>query len=530
MSPRDLAGPEDCTALEAGSDSGGKVERNRASLATGLTALYAILLGAANWRHELWYDEMQSWLIARDMRSVPDLMQILRFEGHPALWYLLLSIPAHLTWNPWPAKALTCLFAAAEVWLIFTAPKLNWPVRILAVSSIFIFYYLGTVARSYMLATLLLTAAVRCFLADRPRRKWAIAFLALAINTHILAIPVAFTIAMWGICRKEQNRWRQQPWRNFPNLWRDGELWLAIVVLCASVAFAYITVRPVADHPDPWNSREHSFAFNAGITESRCWNAFLPITENRLPDGILQWLAGGDGIPWGGCTFSLALVALVVFALKSNEARMFFIVALILEIMALAATVRDPYPHHLSFIFDAFLFALMIGACNAGDKRGSWFSEAASSTVILGILGIQAVGGVYASVSAWNHPHGQGKEIAVWLKQRGLDRNPLALDSDHALPVLGYLERPSAYSTQCQCFGSYVAWSGIHRDAGIISADDLKRARANSPLPVIVIHAGQKLDPATTRKLDLVEILSFESGGADWRDEEAYTVYEQEKV
>ena len=56
-------------------------------------------------------------------------------------------------------------FAITEAWLILSARKLHWSVRVLAIFSFFVFHNYAVVARNYMLALLLLTAAVRCLLA-----------------------------------------------------------------------------------------------------------------------------------------------------------------------------------------------------------------------------------------------------------------------------------------------------------------------------------------------------------------------------
>ena len=45
------------------------------------------LIGATH--HELWFDEAQAWGIARDA-ALDTFTDILRHEGHPALWYLVL--------------------------------------------------------------------------------------------------------------------------------------------------------------------------------------------------------------------------------------------------------------------------------------------------------------------------------------------------------------------------------------------------------------------------------------------------------
>ena len=57
-------------------------------------AAYLALVVVVMCFHEPWFDEAQSWLIARDS-SFADLLTLRpHYEGHPPLWTLLLSIPA----------------------------------------------------------------------------------------------------------------------------------------------------------------------------------------------------------------------------------------------------------------------------------------------------------------------------------------------------------------------------------------------------------------------------------------------------
>ncbi|MCI5578946.1 MAG: hypothetical protein MR364_05525 [Oscillospiraceae bacterium] len=58
-------------------------------ISAAIYAVYAVitLIGATH--HELWFDEAQAWGIARDA-TLETLPEILKHEGHPALWYLIL--------------------------------------------------------------------------------------------------------------------------------------------------------------------------------------------------------------------------------------------------------------------------------------------------------------------------------------------------------------------------------------------------------------------------------------------------------
>lgn len=74
--------------------------------------------------HEPWFDEAQSWLIARDS-SFSELLTLRpHYEGHPPLWTLILSIPAK-TGVPYEIGLKSVQFLCAIVlgsWLIFRAP------------------------------------------------------------------------------------------------------------------------------------------------------------------------------------------------------------------------------------------------------------------------------------------------------------------------------------------------------------------------------------------------------------------------
>ncbi len=57
--------------------------------------------------HPLWQDEWQAWLVVRDSPSLFELFRNLRYEGHPALWYLVLYPLSRVTTQPWPCNCCT---------------------------------------------------------------------------------------------------------------------------------------------------------------------------------------------------------------------------------------------------------------------------------------------------------------------------------------------------------------------------------------------------------------------------------------
>ena len=163
----------------------------------GFLSLFAVLLAIVTWKHELYIDEAQAWLIARDSRNLLDLIHHLHYEGHPALWYLLLFLPAHLSFSIQWMQCINYLLAVSIAVLILSQRNLPMVIRVLLVFDGSLFFFGGIIARSYMLAGVLLIAAARCLLAKRPKHWFAITLLALAINAHFFAIPVAVGIFVW---------------------------------------------------------------------------------------------------------------------------------------------------------------------------------------------------------------------------------------------------------------------------------------------------------------------------------------------
>jgi hypothetical protein len=68
--------------------------------------------------HEMWRDELEIWLIARDSDSLRHLLHNMRTEGHPALWYLLVYAVSRLSSDPISMQLLHLAIGCCSVGLI----------------------------------------------------------------------------------------------------------------------------------------------------------------------------------------------------------------------------------------------------------------------------------------------------------------------------------------------------------------------------------------------------------------------------
>jgi hypothetical protein len=146
--------------------------------------LYVAVVAFAAVVHEPWWDEAQAWLLARDA-SVSDLLTVyLSYEGHPPLWYLILSIPAKAG-LPYGAMKWTAILIATigVALLLFRLKNVPLVVRALVPFSFFVAFQFTVVARSYVLVPPILWALAAIY--DRRARFFPLFVLLLIALSNV---------------------------------------------------------------------------------------------------------------------------------------------------------------------------------------------------------------------------------------------------------------------------------------------------------------------------------------------------------
>ena len=115
------------------------------------------------WRHEMWRDELQAWMIARSSHSVPNLLDNLRYEGHPTLWYLVLLPFTKLSTSPWTMQLVQFAIAMTTLALVLWKAPFTFRQKVLFAGGYFVLFEYGTLSRSYSLGFLFV--ALTCVIA-----------------------------------------------------------------------------------------------------------------------------------------------------------------------------------------------------------------------------------------------------------------------------------------------------------------------------------------------------------------------------
>lgn len=331
--------------------------------------LYIAIIAIVMCFHEPWFDEAQSWLIARDS-SLADIISVrTHYEGHPPFWNLLLAIAAK---NSVPyefgIKGIQLVCASLlGAWLIFKSPfkSTSSLATFLIPFTYFACFQYGVTSRPYALLCLsLLVAAHYWNSADsKTSSAWKLAislmFMCL-LSVYGIAFAAGFTIAwIWRVFSKNISKTL-----NFSSIlhaikatiasnWARLISWGLIAIFgAANLALAWPAKNAFATRAtiDGNSTIAKCFAFIFVMPSESMFTSFYgDISMRRMPF---------DFLPITICTiFSLVIWA---FAIKIAKRRKLLAVLVIPYLVLTIVAVRYFTLHHAGLIFVFLLSVLWI--------------------------------------------------------------------------------------------------------------------------------------------------------------------------
>lgn len=197
-----------------------------------LFAAYSLLtlLGALN--HEVWLDEAQAWVILRDA-PLAEIPQILKVEGHPYLWYMILYPFVKLGFPVDYVSLISWAFMAGGAWVLLF--KVELPLSLKAVmlfSSGFLFFN-SVILRVYCLIPPILFLILWIY---PKRRKHAVLYgflIALLTNTHIFIcgmVAVLGILMIWELFSEWKTSPKKENIRKLVGLCIAGAGVLALII------------------------------------------------------------------------------------------------------------------------------------------------------------------------------------------------------------------------------------------------------------------------------------------------------------
>jgi hypothetical protein len=470
----------------------------------------------------MWRDELQAWLLARDSSNVLNLFANLKYEGHPALWHLLLFPLTRVFDSPYPMQYLHVLIATGSIYVITTWSPFSVLQKFLLIFNYFMFFEYSLISRNYAIGVLLLFIFCAIFPRRFERPLSLAIILALLSHTSVFGLILAICLFSILIYEAYQNKNNDNALRI-----KKSQFYLQIFVILLGVFLAIWQLKPPADsgYAVGW---KFDLNLNGIMSVSRAIvNAYLPIPDFDLHFWTTPLTKKIDffgvvsaiSVAWLMFVFSRFFVnrpaALIFYVMTSISLVLFFYIKF------------SGFVRHHGFLFIALIVALWISKyCKTNNDY--WlpkilppYKHTFVSIVFSIVLVIHATCGVYAAQMDYKYLFSAAKETAEFIKKNNLQSYLIIGDSSYATSaVSGYLTSKPFFYRDADRFGTFIRWDNLRRQVDESSL--LKTAyefikQSNAPGLFILNYPL-----ITNAYLDMEIIKIYESSDSVVRDEKFY--------
>ncbi len=392
-----------------------------------LTFAFLLVAGYTAMHHEMWRDELHTWIVGRESQSLLEIYQNTRYDGHGLLWYFLVWPLTRLTDNPAAIQVFHLILATATAYIIARFSPFSRVQKILIVLGYLFVYEYAIIARNYAIGALFLVTFC-AVVTQRPRAYlWIGVILALMANTsaHALILSVALAIG-YGVYL-----WRE----GFPSGASAKLLAVAASIFLFGVGTEIFTALPPADLGLDYADKSSTLEWSRIL---RVFALFESALLAKRPDlGISLW--------------SLLVLIFLIRWLRQPAVMLFFLSAS----GALAILFYFVYfgsPRHHGFIFLALLAGLWLSAYQTPLPVGRFSSaldkswQKISNITFSVILGFHVYSGYLSTTQDIRRVVSNGKVTAHYLKAQNLHEFPIVAFADWpTTTVLGYLPRGTQF-------------------------------------------------------------------------------------
>ena len=423
-----------------------------------ITALFLVVTIPVMLHHEMWRDEVQAWLLARDSASLADLFRALHYEGHPALWYLILRPITRAVSDPRWIQPLALLFSCCSVFVFARHAPFSRLIRVLFAFGYFVVYGYTIVARSYGLGLTLVV--VLCALLARPKPRYgaAAAVMLLLANTSVYGAMLV-AACMVGLFVDALVAAGNDVARSV----RLRRVALPILVGGTGVLLAAAQVRPAPDNNflgPGLSGTSHAQLFSAAarplVALDPIWRGYVPIP--RLEETSDIWWANflvdrsRKGAVLAGVLSIVGVALLALLTRRSALALSLYLSGTCILILFSILVYGGSLYHHGYFFLTAIM-ALWFAAAPMARSRGAesrlatwaplrWLDRRAQFA-IAALLALQVIGGAFRIVADYMMPFSEGEAAANYIRSHDLAQlRIVAYPGFNATTVGAYLGLP----------------------------------------------------------------------------------------
>ena len=443
-----------------------RAARSYAIILTGLFLFVGTITAS---HHEMWRDEIQAWLTARDSSSFIDLFRNLKYQGHPGLWYIFLLPLTRITPSPIVMQAFHLLIAAMSVYLFVRYSPFTRLQKFLFSFGYFSIYEYSILCRNYALGVLLLCLFCVLFQQRYAKFLWvgAVLFLLEQTSVHALIIAIGIGCALLAdyLLRRKEILTDDTVHRR--------HIWLGFSLIALGAILSVWQLIPPADSGFAvgWKFRYNAAALKHVI--QLMTRAFFPVPQAKLD--FWEWESGWlEQYPlFTKIQFPLSSLLVVWCSLVLRRKP----IALLTYLTGTIGLLSFFYLKHFGEIRQhGFLFVLFIIAAwiyrdaeeakgfTRGERPGSIW-EKSINPVLTFILIFHVIGGITAVRMDIRYVFSYGKAAAEFIKAGNMQEMVIVGERDSAVStIVGYLQRKQVYYPRGDRFGSFIIFDKARTD------------------------------------------------------------------
>ena len=412
--------------------------------------------------HEMWRDELQSWMVATDAHSLLQLYKNCVYEGHPLLWYTLLFIINIFTNSPFSMQLLNLLIGTSFVYLFAKHAKFNLLQTLLFVFGYYTLFEYTLIARPYNLELLLM--AVFIILYKHPQKYILTIFTILFLLANTSAFGLLFSICFAALFYFEQFISK--------NKRADSTIPVKKIVSGSVLFFVGIIFSIIQIKPEQGNlvSTDISSLFDIdklATIFSRIYNAFFILPDLSL---LPHWNFSGtmrldsQNIPLY-FIFSVIILILTSLTFYRKPILLIFYLLLTIGIIAICDLTFLLSIRYVGRVFIAFIITTWLANYFPSNQFNNPVNNLLANTgkkiqplFISIVLLFQLIAGAMYFYNDYKLPFSGSTETADFIKQQKLDTLPVIGSQDYAVSPLSSLLYKKIFYPESQSYGSFIIW------------------------------------------------------------------------
>jgi hypothetical protein len=418
--------------------------------------------------HEIWLDEAQHFLIARDSAGLMEMLRACRNEGHPLLWNILLFLITRFTSDPFYMQLVHILIGSAVAMAVLYSEG-RTAEKILIIFGYFFFYEYNLISRNYGISALLMLLPVWFYTRGHltPMKLAVLLFLLAQAHLFSLLFSVAFVISLLLTDK-----------HFFAKCNRYQVLIVGLIILAGWV-ISILSILP------PW---QYGVAFlrydpSGFLSGERIMKALSVCLKGiiYMPD----YFASGHqfintfflttlGLK-GWVAFSLSLAAIVLPAWILKKSRM----ALFLYFICLALFLPVYFLLPLVYGIRYFGFLWLLFVCCFFIARPKLSKPALVLSYILFVL--QFANGIFAFGMDLRYPFSEGKQVSRFLEKVNTGNEPVLILNPVLRPAISVYTGKKYFGIENGEQLSYCLWGEKLPDTVLkAKLDSILKASASS--------------------------------------------------